>query len=262
MFQSLLISFREGLEAFLIIAIAAMYLRRTGRASLVPALRLGTAVSVLLSIVLGIVLSRIGALSPAAEGVMALIAAVAVITCTVHMLKAGRQMKGEIHQGLGTAADQLGRKAWWAVAVFAMFMVGREGVEAATVLASLAASAEARHLAVGGVVGLLLAAAVSLAWTRHGHKVNLSRFFQVTAVFMVVFSVQLVIYAFHEFTEAGAVPGIDNAYWHLATEDIAEGAIGQAISMGLVVLPVLWLMGAHWMERRSERRAQALAASA
>ena len=47
MFQTLLISFREGLEAFLIIAIAAMYLRRTGREALVSALRAGTTVAVL-----------------------------------------------------------------------------------------------------------------------------------------------------------------------------------------------------------------------
>jgi high-affinity iron transporter len=249
MFQILLVSFREGLEAFLIVAIAAIYLRRTGREVLLSALRVGTSAAVVLSVVLGLVLARVGALSSAWSGVMALVAAAAVITCTVHMMRMGRHMKGEITAKLGDATLQVGPRAWWGVALFALLMVGREGIETATILASLAGNSELRHLAVGGLIGVLLAATIAWSWVRNGHKVNLGRFFQVTAVFMIVFSVQLVIYAFHEFTEAGLVPGIDNARWHLATEDLAEGAIAQAISIGLVLLPVVWLAAAHWFAR-------------
>jgi high-affinity iron transporter len=254
MFQTLLICFREGLEAFLVIAIAATYLRRTGRSNLVGALRIGTGAAVVLSIVLGLVLARVGALSAAWAGTMALIAAVAVVTCTVHMMRVGRHMKSDIGSRLGGATLIDGARAWWGVAAFALFMVGREGVETATVLASLATNRELRYLAVGGLVGVLLAAAIAWAWVRHGHKVNLARFFQVTAIFMVLFAIQLVIYAFHEFTEAALVPGIDNARWHLTTEDLAEGFIGQAISICLVALPVLWLVGAHWFARPTPTR--------
>ena len=37
------------------------------------------------------------------------------------------------------------------------------------------------------------------------------------------------------------MPGIDNAWWHLATEDWAEGAIGQLITAAMVVAPLAWL---------------------
>ncbi|MFP5443549.1 MAG: iron permease, partial [Betaproteobacteria bacterium] len=60
-----------------------------------------------------------------------------------------------------------------------------------------------------------------------------------------------VVYAFHEFTEGAAIPGIDNAYWHAATEDLAEGTIAQAISLALVLVPTVWLGLAHWRERRT-----------
>ena len=49
---------------------------------------------------------------------------------------------------------------------------------------------------------VFVAAFIAFLWSRFGHRVNLSRFFQVTAVFLAVFVVQLVIYGFHELTEA------------------------------------------------------------
>jgi high-affinity iron transporter len=248
MFQTVLITFREGLESLLIIAIAAMLLRRTGRAELVAALRVGTGAALVLSALLGVILAQVGALSPALEGSMALVAAITVMACTLHMMRMGRQMKGEIDQQLQVATRHEGRRAWWAVAVFALFMVGREGVETATIVASLAKNAEMRGLAAGGVLGFALAGAVAYAWLKQGHRVNLSRFFQVTAVFMVLFAFQLVLLAVHEFSEAALLPLVDNQAWHDATEPFASGWIGQVMSMGLVVLPVVWLIGARWFD--------------
>jgi len=71
-------------------------------------------------------------------------------------------------------------------------------------------------------------------------------FFQVTAVFMVIFSIQLLIYAFHEYTESVEVANlglIDNAYWHAATEAYGpEGRIGAWISYSLVLVPLGFLV--------------------
>jgi len=253
MLQTLMIAFREGLEALLIVAIAALYLRRTGREALVPAIRAGVLTALALSAALGVVLARVGALSPAWEGLLALVAAAAVTSCTVHMLRMGRHMKKQIDSRLSEATSQQGRAGWWAVFAFALFMVGREGVETATMIASLAGSAELSHMAWGGALGFGMAAWISWLWTRYGHKVNLSRFFQVTAVFMVAFSLQLVLHGFHEFTEAALVPGIDNAWWHAATEDLAEGTVAQLISVLMVALPSVWLVGAFWKDWRAQR---------
>ncbi len=250
MFQTLLIAFREGLEALLVVAIATLYLRRTGRDRLISAIRAGLAVAVVLSLLLGQALSRIGALSPATEGAMALVAAAAVVWCVLHMMKAGKTLGREIAARLEQASVLDGSKAWAAVFAFTLFMVGREGVETAAMLASLASSAELGHMVWGGLIGLALAAAIAWAWARYGRAVNLGRFFQVTAWFMVAFAVQLVIYALHEFTESALLPGIDNAYWHAATEDLAEGTTAQLISLSLVIVPTLWLALAHWQDRR------------
>ncbi len=250
MFQTLLISFREGLEALLVVAIATLYLRRTGRLHLLGALRTGLVVAVLLSLALGVVLSKIGALSSTAEGVMALLAAAAVVWCVVHMRRAGKNMGREIGARLEQASVLDGSRAWLAVFGFTLFMVGREGVETATMMASLASSAELSYMVWGGLAGLAGAAAIAWAWSRYGRAVDLGRFFRVTAWFMLVFAVQLVVYALHEFTEGAILPGIDNAWWHAATEDLAEGSTAQFISLALVAVPTLWLGFAQWRDRR------------
>lgn len=253
MLSTLMVTFREGVEAFLIVAVTLLYLRQTHRERLIPSLRMGVVTAVLLSIVLGVVLARVGALRPVHEGWLAVAAFVLVLSCTVHMLRHGKSIAGEIRQRI-EAADRHGETgAKVAIFIFVLLMIGREGVETATMLASLSGSSDLRHLFVGGSIGVVLAALLAFAWTRYGSRINLGRFFQVTAVFMVLFSVQLLIYAFHEFTEAGAIPGIDNARWHLLTEPYGpEGQYGAWLSYGLVTVPLAFLM-LTWLRDRGAR---------
>ncbi|MGH9174088.1 MAG: FTR1 family protein, partial [Vicinamibacterales bacterium] len=58
MLQAFVITFREGLEAFLIIAISLAFLRKSGSRHLVPAVQWGIAVSVVLSVIAGWLFSR------------------------------------------------------------------------------------------------------------------------------------------------------------------------------------------------------------
>jgi high-affinity iron transporter len=124
-------------------------------------------------------------------------------------------------------------------------MIGREGLEAATMIASLAQTTDGVPLAIGGILGITLAGLVAWAWSKYGHRVNLGLFFQVTAVFMVIFSIQLVIYAFHEYTETPELNNlgiIDVPYWHAATEDWGpQGRIGAWISYSLLLVPLAFL---------------------
>jgi high-affinity iron transporter len=257
MFQTMMITFREGLEAFLVIAISLIYLSQTNRRELIPAVHSGVGVALALSAVLGIVLARIGALSPFWEGIMALLAAASVIYCTVHMMRMGRFMKAQITEGLNRVAGQSSVRAWLVAFLFSAFMVGREGVETATMIASLAQQAESSDVVMGGVIGVLLAALLASAWVRFGRRVNLHRFFQLTAIFMVAFALQLVFYAFHEFTETNSVPLLDNAWWHIVTEPWGpEGDYGRWFSYSLGILPLAWMIYAYFADRRSSAQRQ------
>ena len=50
MLQAFVITLREGLEAFLIVAISLAYLRKSGRQELVPAVHWGIALAIVISI--------------------------------------------------------------------------------------------------------------------------------------------------------------------------------------------------------------------
>jgi len=255
MFETLMILFREGLEAFLIVAIALTYLRQTGGQALIASVHQAIFVAVVGCAALGVVMARIGAMTPLWEGLLALVAAVLVITCTVHMLRMGKHMKRQIAAALDRAALKPGFAAKLAVFAFIVLMIGREGLEAATMIASLAQNNDMRHLAVGGALGIVIAGVIAWAWTRYGRRINLSRFFQVTAAFMVLFSIQLVIYAFHEFTESSEIASlgiIDTAYWHIATEPYGpQGQVGAWLTYSLVLVPLGFLLYGVFQDKRA-----------
>lgn len=246
--QILLITLREGIEMFLIVAIAATYLRKTGRAPLVAAVGWGTAVAVLVSVALGVELAEV-AVSPKWESLLALVAAVLVISMVVYMLSAAKHLRRRIGEKLDAAAAKHGRAAWLAVFLFVVLMITREGMETAFLTASLFRQTDTAPFVWGALAGLLLAASLAWAWSRYGERVNLPLFFRVTSLFLVLFSLQLVIYAFHEATEANLLP-LDNAYWHVATEPYGpEGQYGAMLTYALVLVPAAWMTAAALRRR-------------
>jgi high-affinity iron transporter len=238
--QMLVATLREGIEAFLIVAIAATYLSRTGRRALLPAVAWGTGAALGTSLLLGVALAE-WAVVPLNEGILALVAAGLVLSMVVFMLKAAKRMRSEIGERLEAAAARPGAAAWLGVFAFTLLMITREGMEMAFITAALSRQEGAGELLGGALAGIALAAVLAWAWLRFGHRVDLALFFQATSIFLVLFAVQLVFYAFHEFTEADAVPGIDNAYWHVATEDLAEGLFGQLVTAALLGVPLAWI---------------------
>jgi len=238
MTDMLIIALREGIEAFLIVAIAAAYLRKTGREALLPAVWTGTTVALAVSLFVGGWLLDY-AVQPIYEGLLAAVAAVLVISMAIYMNSAGKRMGKEIGARLETAAVKPGAGAWLGVFLFVVLMVAREGVETAFMTVAVAKNEGNESLVAGALIGVALAAALAWAWLRWGRRVNLTLFFQATAIFLVLFSLQLLLYAFHEFTEAEALP-LDNAHWHMATEEWAEGKYAKIYSALMVLAPLAW----------------------
>ena len=255
MFEAFVITLREGLEAFLIVAISLAYLRKTGRRELVPAIQWGIVVSILLSIGAGLLLAK--ARNQALwEGILAIVAAILVASMTVHMWRAGRHMKKEIEGKLAVSSVRVGPAAFWGVFGFTLLMITREGMETAMLMNALLFQVKAVRIVAGAVAGTLISAFIAYLWSRYGHRVNLARFFQVTAVFLLVFVVQLLIYGFHELAEAHVLPNSEALHW--ATEPYGpDGVYGQYLTYLLVALPLGWLAVASLFGRRPRSQAAA-----
>src|SRR5882757_9019007 len=148
MLQAFVITLREGLEAFLIVAISLAYLRKSGRAVLAKAVYWGIAAAVAVSAIGGYLLFH-AANQEWLDGPLALVAAISVLTLTVHMWKAGRRMQGEIEGHLKSSAQRAGTAALTGVFLFTLLMIGREGVETALLLMQLHATP---NLALGAAI--------------------------------------------------------------------------------------------------------------
>lgn len=239
MLQAYVITFREGLEAFLIIAISLAYLRKRGMRDLVPAVHWGIAASLAVSIGAGVLFAR-AANKALWEGVLAMVAAVLVASLTVHMWRTARTIKRDIEGQLEESSAKGGWAAFAGVFLFTVFMISREGIETALLMNALLFQVQSMPLILGAVAGTLCAAGIAWLWSRYGHRVNLGLFFQVTAVFLLIFAAQLVIYGFHELTEANLFPYSETLHW--ATEPYGpDGAYGKYLTYLLILLPIGWL---------------------
>jgi high-affinity iron transporter len=133
------------------------------------------------------------------------------------------------------------------VFLFTLLMIGREGIETALLLLQLR---QTLNLAVGAAAGVVAAAFVAWLWSRYGHRVNLGLFFQVTAIFLFVFVVQLFISSIHEMSEQGYLPYSEII--HAATESWGpDSAFGHVLTYLLVILPLGWLVVARGSTPRS-----------
>lgn len=249
MLQAFVITLREGLEAFLIVAISLAYLRKSGRRELVPAVHWGIALSLLISIGAAFLFAR-AANHSLWEGILATVAAVSVASLTVHMWRTARRIKKDIEGHLSLSARRTGTAAFAGVFLFTLLMISREGMETALLMGTLLFQQTSMTIITGAAIGTLSAAAVAWLWSRYGHRVNLGLFFQVTAVFLLVFVVQLLIYGFHELTEARVFPYSEPLHW--ATEPYGpDGIYGQYLSYMLVLMPLGWMAISALLPKRA-----------
>jgi high-affinity iron transporter len=246
MFQAFIICLREGLEAFLIVAISLAYLRQTGRPQLTSAVHWGVTVALGISALGGYLLYN-AANQEWLEGPLAIVAAGSVTWMIIHMWRYGRRMKGDIEGRLQPSSLSVRRSAFVGVFLFALLMVSREGMETALLLIQLR---ETVHLASAAVAGTAGAAGLAWLWSRYGRRINLQLFFQLTAIFLLVFVVQLVIKGFHEMAEQGFLPY--STAIHAATESWGpDSAFGHLLTYLLVVLPLGWLLISSRLSGRS-----------
>ena len=103
MWQGFTIALREGIEAFLIVALTLSYLKRTGRAELSKAVWAAVGVSVLTCAGAGFLFSK-AANQSLWEGILALAAAALVGSLLVYMKRVSKHLKRDIETRIESKA--------------------------------------------------------------------------------------------------------------------------------------------------------------
>jgi high-affinity iron transporter len=191
--QGLVMAFREGLEAFLIIMILLKFLEKTNNEYLKKNLWYGLYAGIAASFIFGIILKAIsvsiggmGATAKLWESIASLAAVMLIITFIVWMINHGAEIKKHVE---GEAALNLSPKGiFW----LAAFMVVREGAE--IVLFQFAG----KYTTSSVIVGLALSIALTVALYHSLVKIKLQTIFNVTLAYLVLQAGFLFGYSVHE----------------------------------------------------------------
>ena len=212
-----LITFREGLEAALIVGIVIGYLVKIGQGRRVRTAWAGVGTAVALSALLAFGISAVGAeLQGRAEQIfegVTMFLAVGVLTWMIFWMRfQARFLKVSLEKEVQTAATSGQTLALFSVAFVAVF---REGVETALFLSASAFAADGAGTLIGALLGLAIAA--TLGWLIYASTVrlNVRLFFNVTSVLLLFFAAGLLAYGVHEFQEASLLPMTVEHVWNL-----------------------------------------------
>ena len=205
MLEALVIVLREGVEAALVVAIVLSYLKKTGREALTAWVWAGVGLALVGSVAGAIVLDRMKLDSEALEGPLMLIGAFFVFTLVWWMNRAAKGLKKEI-EGRVEIASARAEGAGWGVLLFALFMILREGIETVIFLAAASFSSKGLATLLGAGLGLALAVTFAFFLLRGSLRIDIGRFFRITTIVLYVLAFQLLVGAFHEFSESGVLP--------------------------------------------------------
>ena len=249
MLSSFLIALREGLEAALIIGILVAYVVKTDRRFLLTPIWAGVGVALALSVALGGFLGFTSAeLSERGEEFFAgttSFVAVALVTWMVFWMKrTARALREELHQKVETAA-MVGPLA---LASAAFFAVAREGLETALfVYTNFQTVGSKVPATIGLISGLVIAVFLGYAIYRRAIKINLSKFFNITGVALIIVAAGVLSYGIHEFQELGWLPG-ESAYAWDVTSWMASDSILATLLAGTIGFDTTmsWLQLVVW----------------
>lgn len=206
MFAAGLITFRETLEAALVVGIVLTFLTKTNQHLFKKYVLRGIFAGVFGAIALGFFLDLFfGGLTGRAEeifeGVLMFVTA-GFLTWMILWVHRQKDVARKIKEKVAVHAEK-----GYGVGIFVLIAssVLREGVE--TVLYLKASSLiGATNQLFGAILGIMAALGLGYGLFRWAIQVNLSRVFTITSVFLLLFAAGLVGHGVHEFQEVGLLP--------------------------------------------------------
>jgi len=215
MAAGMLITIREGLEAFLITGILLSYLRKVDQRALASYVWAGTGAGVAASVALALAFRALalhfeeGNGAPLFELAASALAVPILSYMVLWMQRQARTIKGEIET---RAAAAISAGQLFTLTFLAFITVFREGLETAVFLSALATRAGGEGLLPGAMLGLLAAIVITYAYFALTVKLNLRKFFVVTGTLLIFIAAGLCSHIFMALHELG-LPVIVEQVW-------------------------------------------------
>ena len=215
MIAEFIITFRETLEAALIVGIVLGYLNRTKQTKYNNIVYIGIVSGLMASILGAIIFINLaggftGRAEEIFEGVTMLIGALLLTTMILWVMKQRHisiklehKVEREIHE-----AHKFGL-------FFLVFIaVLREGIETVIFLGA-ASFTSTGNTVVGALGGIFIAIFLGYLIFVGSMKINIKRFFNITGIILILFAAGLVAHGVHELQEAKVIPTVIEQVWDI-----------------------------------------------
>jgi high-affinity iron transporter len=250
-FVAFLIMLREGTEAAIIVGIVSSYLAQTNRRQWLPAVWLGVVAAIVGCVALATVIEIAEAEFPQRqqemfEGCVAVIAVAMLTSMVFWMRRAARSIGSELRASVdATLSHQNG--GGLALAALAFLAVGREGLETIFFLSAIIQQSQGWSILAGAGLGLVCALGIGLAIYVGGTRIDLRRFFQWTAVFIIFVAAGLLAGAVRAFHEAGLWNRLQDPTFDFSRILPADGLIGTLLGgvFGYQAAPTIGELAAY-----------------
>jgi high-affinity iron transporter len=211
MLESLLVLFRETLEAALVVGIVLGYLARTGQARYRLPVWLAVAAGMAGSLVVAWLFERLaGGFEGRGEQIfegLVMLAGAALLTTLIVWMAGKRDAASKVEHGVERRLAPGGSRAA-GLFLLVFLSVLREGVESVIFLGTAASLW-------GALAGLAAAALLGFLLFRGALRVEMRLFFTVTNVLLLLFAAGLVAHGLGELVEAGWLPALVAPVWDL-----------------------------------------------
>ena len=215
MISSFIITFREALEAALIIGIILSYLVRSRQTEYNNVVYIGIVSGITVSIAGALLFVKlaggfIGRAENVFEGLTMLIGALLLTTMIIWMMKQ-RHMARELEHRV---ASELQRAQKFNLFFLVFVAILREGIETVIFLGAASLMSPNNNL-IGAFAGIIAAVLLGYAIFIGSMKINIKTFFNITNILLILFAAGMVAYGVHELQEAKILPTFVEHVWDI-----------------------------------------------
>lgn len=215
MITSFIITFRETLEAALIIGIILSYLVKTKQTKFNNIVYIGIVTAIFFSVIGAMIFENLasgftGRTEQIFEGVTMLVGSILLTTMILWMLRQ-KNVASELKHKV---EEEVLHSRKFGLFLLIFISVLREGIETVIFLGAASFISTENNL-FGAVMGIALAVFLGFLIFVGSMKINIKNFFNVTSILLILFAAGLIAHGIHEFQEAKIIPTTIEHVWNI-----------------------------------------------
>jgi high-affinity iron transporter len=234
MIPSLIITFRETLEAALVVGIVLSYLGKVNQTRYRSVVYSGTFCGIVASIFGAFLFLKLaggfsGSTEQIFEGITMLVGAALLTSMILWMMKQ-KHIAIDLENKV---AYELTKTHAFGLFSLVFIAILREGIETVIFLKA-ASSVSTGNSMMGAITGISIAIILSYGLFIGAKRINIKRFFNITSILLILFAAGLVAHGVHELQEVGMIPIVVEHIWDINPSVLSDSRFPVLHEKGMI----------------------------